>query len=100
MSDPQCIRLPPQPPRYPCSEPTIEHTLRWKDLTDEEHEAVLIALRTNNSQPIMDKFDVVMPCFFTIQFPLCYVDPRQPPDAIGQLQTLVNPRAQGQVIKA
>jgi hypothetical protein len=72
----------------------LEHTLRWQDLSEIEQDALIEAVKTNNATKLRTEvFDVVMPCYFTIPFPLARVNPQAGADALGRLQVLVEPRA-------
>lgn len=75
----------------------LEHTLRWQDLNDIEQEALLETVRANGaSTRLQETFDVEMPCFFTIQFPLVRVNPQASANTYGTLRILAEPRASKQ----
>lgn len=72
----------------------LEHTLRWKDLSEEQQEALLADVRIQRiTERLLSTFDVEMPTYFTIQFPVQRVNPQAPADALGSVQVLVEPRA-------
>lgn len=79
-----------------CHSAVLEQTLRWQDLSVLEQDALINALKTNNTDNLVQVFDVVMPSYFTILFPLHLVNPQAPADAVGRAQMLVDIRASKQ----
>lgn len=75
----------------------LEQTLRWQDLSVIEQAALIELIKSNSAsaevQKLREVFDVVMPSFFTIPFPLVRVDPNAAANVFMNAQLLVEPRA-------
>lgn len=83
--------------KYETTHPVVlEQTVRWQDLSVPEQDALIELIKSNSApveiQKLREVFDVVMPSFFTIPFPLIRVNP-DAANVFMNAQLLVEPRA-------
>lgn len=84
--------------KYETTHPAVlEQTLRWQDLSVPEQDALIELIKSNSAPAEIEKlrevFDVVMPSFLTIPFPLIRVNPNAAANVFMNAQLLVEPRA-------
>lgn len=71
---------------------SLEHPLKWGDLTPEEQQALITSVRTNDYSHFQNLCDVSMPCTFIINFPANLVDARHPANLMLSSKVVVQPK--------